>query len=36
MRELGEMGEMGVVGVWSPNPISYVGGDGGDEEEKIK
>ncbi len=26
------MGEMGTVGVWSPNPISYVGGDGGDKE----
>ncbi|MEQ8540969.1 MAG: hypothetical protein RIB93_26380 [Coleofasciculus sp. D1-CHI-01] len=21
----------GAVGVWSPNPFSYVGGDGGDE-----
>jgi len=29
-----EMRKMGVVGVWSPNPISSVGGDGEDQEGK--
>jgi len=33
MGEMREMRKMGTVGVWSPNPISYVGGDEGDGED---